>query len=269
MNKYKLIISDFDGTLAGRDGIISKKVEDAIGKWRKSGGEFSVATGRQYAMIKGEVSKLGITTPQITRGGAEIVDPNTGKTIYSKLMDEKTVEEFTKIVKEHGYDYLLEYHDDLYGTRDFTHKTPNVNYYPVSDFQPKPIPKIVVFLDEDKIDKADKLLDEVLMKQFPTLHIVRSYSPLGKVWDVTSAAATKHLAALELMKLTGIDRDKTVGVGDGYNDFSLMEACGFKVAMGNAPEDLKAIANLVVSSYQEDGVAVLIEKLLSEEVKTQ
>ncbi|MFI5265561.1 MAG: HAD family hydrolase, partial [Candidatus Levyibacteriota bacterium] len=82
MKTYKLIIADFDGTLAGRDGIISKTVEEAIRKWRKAGGDFSIATGRQYAMIQDEVDKLGITTPQITRGGAEIVDPKTGKVIY-------------------------------------------------------------------------------------------------------------------------------------------------------------------------------------------
>lgn len=268
MNKYKLIISDFDGTLAGREGIISKPVEDAIRRWRESGGEFSIATGRQYAMIQAEVEKLGITTPQITRGGAEIVDPKTRDVIYSKLMDVETVQRFIRKIEEHGYDYLLEHGNNLFGTREFNHKTPNVNHHPVSDFEMKSLPKIVVFLEEEKLREADMLLDEVLIKEFPTLHIVRSYSPLGKVWDVTSLAATKHLATLELMQLIEVTREETVGVGDGYNDFSLMEACGYKVAMGNAPEELKAIADIVVPGYKEDGVAVLIDKLLAEEEKS-
>lgn len=267
MNKYKLIISDFDGTLAGRDHTIAKRTGDAIIKWNQTEHDFSIATGRQYAMIKHEVNKLGLASPQITRGGAEIVDPKTEKVIYSKLMDVETVQAFIKTIAGKGYQYLIEHSDSLYGTRDFSHKTDNVNFYPITDFEMKPVPKIVVFLEEDKLADADKLLDQVLINQFPTLNLVRSYSPLGKVWDVTSAAATKHLATLELMKLLGLEREQSIGVGDGYNDFPLLEASGFKVAMGNAVEELKAIADLVVPSYQEDGIAVLIEKLLAEEGK--
>lgn len=262
---YKLIVSDFDGTLAGKDGIISPKDEEAINKWVHNGKSFSIATGRQYAMIKDEVEKLGITTPQITRGGAEIVDPKTGKVIYSKLMNEGVVTRFLELIQSQGYNFLLEEGDKLYGTMDFRYKNPHVTFLPFSKFTMKDIPKIVVFLDGKNLEKAELFLDEKLVKEFPELHLVRSYSPLGKVWDITSLEATKHLAVLELLKLGKLKREETVGVGDGYNDFPLLEACGLKVAMGNAVEDLKAIADIVVPPYTEDGVAFLINKLLKDE----
>jgi hydroxymethylpyrimidine pyrophosphatase-like HAD family hydrolase len=53
-----------------------------------------------------------------------------------------------------------------------------------------------------------------------------------------------------------------IGVGDGYNDFPLLEACGLKVAMGNALEDLKGIADYIAPSVDEDGVANVIEKFI-------
>lgn len=260
--KYKLIIADFDGTLAGRDGIISPKVESAIKKWRQAGGDFSIATGRQYAMIKDEVKKLGLLSPQITRGGAEIVDPKTGKVIYSKLIETDTVKNFMDLLVSNGYEFLTEEEDRIYATEKYKKRYVEVEHVPLETFTVRPIPKMVVFLNEDKLDEADKFLEQIVIKKFPQLHVVRSYSPIGKVWDVTSLSATKHLATLELMKLLKLAREDVVGVGDGYNDFSLLEACGYKVAMGNASDDLKVIADLVVPGYQEDGVAVLIEKLL-------
>ena len=51
-------------------------------------------------------------------------------------------------------------------------------------------------------------------------------------------------------------------MGDGYNDFPLLMACGLKIAMGNAVPELKAIADFIAPSVEEDGVATVIEKFI-------
>lgn len=260
---YKLLISDFDGTLAGRDGAISTLVSSSIKKWIGSGKSFSIATGKQYATVEDNIQMLGLISPQIVRGGAEIVDPKTGEVIYSQLINKDVAKEFIDFMVSQNYQIIIEEDNKYYSNFGFNSGYSKIEYLAMDEFKLKPIPKIVIWLQDKDIKDADRLLDEVVLKKFPQLHIVRSYTPMGKVWDVTSLSATKHLATLELMKLLNIAREETVGVGDGYNDFSLLEACGYKVAMANAPEDLKAIADLIVPSYQEDGVAVLIEKLLA------
>ena len=63
-------------------------------------------------------------------------------------------------------------------------------------------------------------------------------------------------------KNLGINTHEIIGVGDGYNDFPLLMACGLKVAMGNAVEDLKAIADYIAPSVEEDGVADVIDKFI-------
>jgi len=78
--------------------------------------------------------------------------------------------------------------------------------------------------------------------------------------DVTHAEATKMHGILEVAKLLNIDTKEIIGVGDGYNDFPLLMACGLKVAMGNAVDDLKAIADYVAPTVDEDGLADVIEK---------
>ena len=59
-----------------------------------------------------------------------------------------------------------------------------------------------------------------------------------------------------------IEQYEIIGVGDGYNDFPLLMACGLKVAMGNATEDLKEIADYIAPTVDEDGVADVIEKFV-------
>lgn len=74
--------------------------------------------------------------------------------------------------------------------------------------------------------------------------------------------ATKQQGVFELEKRLGIARSEMIGVGDSYNDFPLLMACGLKVAMGNAIPELKEIADYIAPSVNEDGVVDVIEKFI-------
>jgi hydroxymethylpyrimidine pyrophosphatase-like HAD family hydrolase len=62
------------------------------------------------------------------------------------------------------------------------------------------------------------------------------------------------------MKIMKLKPEEVVGVGDGYNDYPLLTACGVKVAMGDAPDELKEIADFIVPPQSEHGVLQVIEK---------
>jgi len=79
---------------------------------------------------------------------------------------------------------------------------------------------------------------------------------------VTAALANKNAAVLKVAKMLGISTTEIIGIGDGYNDFPLLEACGYKVATENANENLKAIADLIIPSYQNNGVQNFIKNFL-------
>ena len=66
---------------------------------------------------------------------------------------------------------------------------------------------------------------------------------------------------LIVSKILNIDPSLMVGVGDGYNDYPLLSVCGFKVAMENAPKELKEIADLIVPDVEHDGLVTLIDSL--------
>jgi len=63
-------------------------------------------------------------------------------------------------------------------------------------------------------------------------------------------------------EILGIKTDEIIAVGDGYNDFPFLMACGLKVAMGNAVPELKAIADYIAPSVDEDGIVDVIERFI-------
>lgn len=259
----KLIVSDFDGTLVDENIITTPKVSNAVKDWISMGNKFAIATGRQYLMIKKECEKLGLKNPIIVRGGAEIIDPQTGEILFYAYMKKDSVERLIKSLLHHDFKLSIEegatYYTDFYNDPRFDGI---LTFKPVEDFSPRDIPKIIA-LSPTGNDLRDVMHE--IIKDFPDLHIVQIKLRNGIGWDITSLAATKHLAVLELVKMLNFSKEEVAGIGDGYNDFPLLEACGLKVAMGNAVEELKLIADLTVPSQKDDGVAVLIERLMGNE----
>jgi len=79
---------------------------------------------------------------------------------------------------------------------------------------------------------------------------------------ISHPEATKQHGILEVAEILDIETHEIIGIGEGYNDFPLLMACGFKVAMGNAVSDLKEIADYIAPTVHKDGVAHVIEKFI-------
>lgn len=264
VSNYQLIVSDFDGTLGNQDKVVSQKVILSVKKWIKSGKKFSLATGRQHLMITDVIEKLELVDPIVTRGGAEIVEPKTGKVIYSNYINKKTLEDFLEFFDGHGLELAIEHNDSIYS--DYYYRAdyvPIIKFKKLQEFDLSEVPKLLVFAIDGDIEKKVNFVEKILRNRFPQLFIVSRNTNRGIAWDITSEKATKHLTVLELTKILNINKTNIVGVGDGYNDFPLLEVAGLKVAMSNANEELKEIADVIVPSIEEDGVAYLIDRLLN------
>lgn len=257
---YKAIISDFDGTLTGADSKISEPVVTAIKKWTSMGKQFSIATGRQFSMIKKHCEFLGLQSPQIVRGGAEIIDPTSGNIIFSEEMEREVLNKLIMELEKNAIKFSIEKNTDVYFSFTPDYRRDDIEYKLLKDIPSGNFPKLVIYIPKEGESVMQTYVEEHLIHKFPQLNFVRSYSPIARVWDVTSIKATKHLAVLHLLEILRLKKEEVIGVGDGYNDFALLSACGYKVAMGNAPDELKTIADLVVKPYQEDGLAELITR---------
>lgn len=261
MDKYKAIVCDFDGTLVGRELVISEAVQRSIRSLAATGIRFILASGRSYTgLIRQACHDLQLTAPQITRGGAEIIDPTNDTVVHSQLIPDTEATKLIRILSHSEVEYLIEKDSFAYSIdgKPMWQLGP-IRFKKFTELKIHKLPKIVLRSFKDKHHETEVM--ELLRNQFPTLHIVKSQSPVGDAWDITAGMANKHAAVLHVAKLLQLDRGEIIGIGDGYNDFPLLEACGYKVAMDNAHDELKAIADRVIPSYQEDGVATFITDL--------
>lgn len=247
MVKYKAIICDVDGTLinAKISPLPSRRVAKAVDKISKKI-HVGVATSRPFSFVKQIGKYLKLSGPSILIGGAQIADIATGKTLWEQVLDPKDYKIVIDMLEKEKINFFV---NDNGVDCEF-----NSSYVPN-----KPYSVVPTKLTEKEADKIVKKLSRM-----PTLaaHKIYALSRGEFFMDITSATATKQHAILKLAQILNIQAHEIIGVGDGYNDFPLLMACGLKVAMRNAPDDLKAIADYVAPPVEEDGAADVIEKFL-------
>lgn len=246
-SKYKALILDVDGTTIPNkeDGLPSQRIIEAIYK-AKEKIHVGLATSRPLGMTWKILDRLNLTSPCILAGGSYIIDPLSREVIWQKEMLPEDINKVYKAAKELKLAlYLLDGHKDVYLTEKVVAQNP-----------------LHLWARSLTPEKTDEFINKV--SHIPTLSIYKIVSWKEGRFDVviSHAEATKQHGILEVAKLLNISTEEIIGVGDGYNDFPLLMACGLKVAMGNAVPDLKEIADYIAPTVEEDGVADVIERFV-------
>jgi HAD superfamily hydrolase (TIGR01484 family) len=245
--QYKALLLDLDGTTIRNqaDALPSTKVLQAIKKAQKIL-TVSVITGRNKRLTVPVMKKLHINGPTVLLGGALIMDSLCEEILYHKGILEKDYYEVIDILRSMNISFYLDYID-------------NAIKYSGESYQ-KDV--LGLFCNLLEVDVADKIYEEV--SKIPTIYVHKMLSwQKGKLGlSIQHAETTKQHAVLKVAEMLGIGTKEIIGVGDGYNDFPLLMACGLKVAMGNAVDDLKAIADYIAPTVEEDGIADVIEKFI-------
>jgi Cof subfamily protein (haloacid dehalogenase superfamily) len=91
---------------------------------------------------------------------------------------------------------------------------------------------------------------------------VNVHTSVPKQLEFVHASASKGMALEKISKHLGIPCKAMIAIGDGYNDLSMLKYAGFSVAMGNAPDDIKAVCSHVTLPNNEDGASVFIEDFI-------
>lgn len=238
---------DVDGTLIALQlhARPSKKVISAIAKANKKI-HVGLATSRPYSVLKDISDDLQLSGPSIILGGVQIMDMVSKKVVWERPINLNDFKDIVNILKSFKVNFI--YQD----------KDTDINFSDNSIVE-KPL-QIWVHATED--EPAEKIINDLTKISNIAVHKMVSWD-LGKVdLTITHALATKQHGIFEVAKLLKIDTQDIIGVGDGYNDFPLLMACGLKVAMGNAVEDLKAIADYIAPPVEKDGAADVIEKFV-------
>ncbi len=246
---YKLLLLDIDGTLTESKGhaLPSKAVRDAVQR-AQARVQVAVATGRPYSFAQPVVEALGLKGLGIFNGGAEIVDMASTKVVQRWLLEIETLKELVGLALPFGYDVFTD-----------------TNQYSKPLRTPDDIVEPAAKLFMQAVNKEDALhvLEQLNGVPAAAAHSTTSWDD-GDVVDIhiTHVDATKRHGAERLANMLGVRYEEIIGVGDGHNDVPLLEAVGLKVAMGNAPDELKPIADYVAPKLSEDGVADVIQRYI-------
>ena len=282
--KYKAILLDIDGTIVKdpRD-FPSPKVCEAIVKAQKRGIVVSLVTGRTREAFAYVNERLGIAVPVVLEGGARLYHPQEKRDLWSLPIPEGEVRGITKDLRSMDAPFTLylehtSYRSPAHAALREKMKREQPSLYVEAPWR-KGKPEVAI--TDAALAAADLSMvthlfisakpDEVaefrhLLKRYPSIDFSVNkliWGTKGRVgFFVTHGEATKQHGVLEWGKAMGIHPHDMVAVGDEEIDYPLLMACGYKVAMGNAVQSLKDIADYIAPSVEEDGVVEVIERFL-------
>ncbi|MGG0755806.1 Cof-type HAD-IIB family hydrolase [Brevibacillus laterosporus] len=267
MQNYKMIVLDLDDTLLQDDHTISTRTKSALMKAQEAGVKVVLASGRPtYAMThiaeELELEKYGSFI--LSFNGAKIINWKTKEELFSSTLPVETVHELYDISKKEQVGILSYDGDDIVAetVTAYTKKESEItgmNIKEVESFTQaitRPVVKLLMVDDPTKLAIVEKKLQKQLEGQ---LSVMRS-KPF--FLEFTEAGVDKGTSLHQLINKLGIEQAEVIAIGDSYNDLAMITFAGLGVAMGNAPDDIKEVANYVTDTNMNHGVAKVVETFI-------
>lgn len=254
MENISLILSDLDGTLFHNDKSISDYTKQVIARAQKNGIMFGISTSR--ALVNAEKFLDGISPDVlITNGGGLVTHGN--KKIYSC---EFSNEEIRTLIKS-AFDVLgpnavisVDNENRLYSNSREELGDKFWSFNDFSNFTEPAMKMCLKTLDKEKIEKIASTVGIGNVEFLPFSDI--------PWYKLSKKGATKEKAIEALCANTNISAEQIASFGDDFNDIGMLKLCGKGIAMQNAIDEVKQIANDVCLSNENDGVAKWIEENL-------
>jgi hypothetical protein len=260
--KFDLVAIDVDGTLLDESHRLRPAVIEAVREAAASGAEIVLATGRGPSNSIPLLEEIGLKGTLITHNGAATVESEGRRVLHSFSIPVDAVGRYIVWCREHGVHFDLNTAFDLYVESVTPEAEEMYGHYRIEPIRRLPDDPLPPDLVKFTAFGSKELMDRV-QREWETWD-----SPLKRIrsgdWfiDVQQAGVSKGAALRELAALRGIDRSRILAIGNYYNDIDMLRFAGFGVAMGNSPDEVKAAADAVTRSNDEDGVAHAIYRFM-------
>ena len=299
--RYDLLAVDLDGTLFGPDGRVSPRNRAAVARARDAGLEVVICTGRGFVESTAAVESIDGTrtarghdvAPVVCAGGAMVVDAATARTLHRWPMNRELVRRLCDHFAERrraplllkdrdaaGYDYLVVDSGPLeYPTRwwfDVMDVLVRHIDHPDHDEHPEHTVRVGFAATADEMRELAHSVHETFGREAVTQHFAaiasKNRDPGSGVKDdsihlleVFDPQVSKWTAIHRVALEQGIRRERIAAIGDEVNDRAMIEGAALGVAMGNAVDAVREVADVVAPSHAEDGVAHAIDNILAGE----
>ncbi|UQZ84648.1 Putative phosphatase [Paenibacillus konkukensis] len=245
MGRIKLIALDLDGTLLNKHSAVSDENRKAIAQARAQGVTVIVATGREMQSAMPYWRDLELESPLVTANGSEVWT-SSGELHKRHTLDGTIIKELHDISLEEGCSFWG-YTTEGMITAD--------NWSGITDES--------VWLKFGYFSKDPDLLQRVRTKAEKAASVEITNSHPSNI-EINPAGISKASGILEVCGMYGLEMSQVMAVGDSLNDKAMLLAAGMGVAMGNAQDEVKRLAQAVTGSNLEDGVAQAIRRYVLE-----
>lgn len=260
---YKLLALDIDGTLLRSDGQVDpstieviKKIKDAV--------MVTISTGRPIQGVNEFIDLLDLDAPMITYNGGMIIDSKTDEVLFSQQMKGLDAKQVLELGINYDTTMIIWSDNKLYSNRinDYVN-----NYKKLSGLEP------IVLNEFDEVIKQG--ITKILWVNEPEMLETYQLEIASKVNEsVTYCTSKAHLLeffdsnvskakALEFLgHRYNIKREEMMAIGDGNNDIDMIDYVGMGVAMANATDRVKAVANHITTSNDQKGISMAVHQLI-------
>jgi Cof subfamily protein (haloacid dehalogenase superfamily) len=279
----RLLVLDIDGTLTDSRHVVREATCRGIERVREAGIRVMLATGRRYRDALPIVEQLGITEPVVTASGGLVKRPDDHSTLHRARFVDGVLPGVLDMIVAAGHEPVI-YTDSFADGFDFYCRTlepavsppagggfgeylgrnrhlarvePNLHRSPPSDV-------FAGFVMGPR--EAMSELERQLASAYPdhlALHTIRSPRYAEWMCEIAPVGVSKWSGVAAVAAGLGIGAESICAVGDDLNDLPMVQAAGLGIAMGNAREELQAVADLVVGTHDGSGMADVIDLVLA------
>jgi Cof subfamily protein (haloacid dehalogenase superfamily) len=264
---YKMIVLDLDDTLLNDEHTLSKRNKEALMAAQELGVKVVLASGRPTFGMVSIAKDLQLDhygSYILSYNGSKIINATSNEEIFNSTISSEMAHRLYDLSRREGVS-ILSYKDEsivIEEPNEYADIEATITGLPlqiVDQFKEhitEPVVKAMMLAHPDVLVNVEQTLIKEVGEE---VSVFRS-KPF--FLEFTALNVTKGTSLDQLTKQLGISAEEVIAIGDSYNDITMIEFAGLGVAMGNAPDAIKDIANHVTETNNNDGVAKVVEEFI-------
>lgn len=262
--KIKIVFFDIDGTLTNSNKVMSENTINTLNKLIEKNIFIVLCSGRANSYIKQYLKLINKSKYSISNNGALIYDNDLNKIIISHTLYSKDLEYLWNYSNETKSSFIINTINNKYSNNFVKNKKDKIIVDKLSNVKED---KVQLVISNDDINIMKEL--EMYINNKTNLKVInKSFDYLNEIkdgyyfFDVVNKNVSKGNAINDLLKVLNINKKNSLCFGDSINDIDMFKSVGISVAMANAIEDLKNIADYITDTNDEDGISKFFDKYL-------
>jgi len=264
LKDVKIVFIDLDDTLKDSNQKVSIRNKKIFDKLIDKGVLVVFITGRSLSYTMSLSKQFSSSSYVVSSNGAEIYNYGSKKKLHQSILDKNDLAKLSEIIKKYNLYFIANCFLTSYSNKDFgdpgkkrvsslEEVTENISQLVVESFD----------LNSMKLFRRD-------IAELTNIKIINKSSSVSTdkilFYDITNNDVSKVDAIKKVCAYLNIDISDAMAIGNGDEDIEMLQAVGVGVAMGNATDNLKAVANVITDTNDNEGVALVLEKLYNEHI---